>query len=146
MAMPDWDFFNAYRNYSGWELISPFIHVVKTAEGKLVYVKSHVPVDVGQIIAFGLVQAGSGKHEPEWEEGPAWEGDEEEGCFRGPVVETYSREWFGSFNLEIATEMEVRVLGEWMCGVGLHGQFFGQMLEQMRHLAQNVRDLENRLA
>lgn len=126
MNLPDWDFFLTYRLYGGADQISPYLHMALVGN-KTVFIKSERPVGKNRRIWYLFNNYG-------YRRVPA----RTPGATPAKVIRTFTPKDFKDFNLERASEHEVEALGHFMCGAPLHGQWFGQLFEQMRILAMRT--------
>lgn len=131
--MPEWDFFKWYRLCGGFERVSLYVHVARdVATNEIVYIKSGHPVDSGLSVWYDL-----------WNEGYEFAREDSPNAKRAVVIQSFSRDDFERFNFETATPYETAALGHFMCGACLHGQWFGDLFEQIRVLAHAVQGLQN---
>lgn len=121
-----WDVFRAWRVHGLYGDIVPMVHVVALDGGDLVYVRSETEVEAGAVVHYAT---SAGTHGHLSGESPHTSGD-------GVCVETWRREDYEDFDLATAPPTQVEALGHFMCGVCLHGQWFGDLFLHMQDLLQ----------
>ena len=114
MSGRKWDVFHAYRVYGGWDDLPLFCMVVLTSDPK-VFVKTNKPLPVGSVVHLGVSHSG-------------YYVDRSGLGLRGVVTRIISRDDFQDVDLLTADAETLAAIGEWMCGVCLHGQWFGDLL------------------
>lgn len=130
-TMPDWDFFRTYRQFGGWELVTPYLARVGVSDEDAHWVKSREKLRCGSQVCYIL----TGQGYTLLPEGSILY---ESTRLTGNVLRVVSKDDFEAFNFSTATKPELLALGEFMCGAPLHGQWFAELFVQMKAVLEHT--------
>lgn len=120
-----WDVFQAYRLYGGWGAMAQYVYVLEGDKQKVLF-KSNLDYEIGVEEEISLTETG---YLPERERKfvtfvPV---------MKGIVTRRISKDDFEAFDLSTADDDTINAIGEFMCGVCIHGQWFGGLIRAVRN-------------